>query len=259
MTLYDTIGKGYNNTRRADPYIAGRLYELLHPRPGGRYLDIGCGTGNYLEALSKKGLSFYGVDPSATMLDAARRKDTGAELLQASAEDVDLPDAFFDGCVAVLTFHHWVNRAQGLKEIKRLLKPGAGMVLFSFTPEQVQQYWLQHYFPLMIEKCLYTTPALNDMKKLFYDAGFTMVETEPYFVHPALQDLFMYAGKHAPERYLDTAFRDGISAFRTLISNEELEEGLARLSEDIRTNAIQEVMRRYDNDDGDYIFFIARA
>jgi len=259
MALYDIIGKGYNNTRRADSYITGRLYELLYPQAGGRYLDIGCGTGNYLAALSKKGLSLYGVDPSETMLDAARHKGTGAILLHTSAENIDLDDAFFDGCVAVLTFHHWVNRVGGLKEIKRLLKPGARMVLFSFTPEQVQQYWLQHYFPLMIEKCLYTTPALKDMVQLFYDAGFATVETEPYFVHPSLQDLFMYAGKHAPELYLDATFRDGISAFRTLISDGELEEGLARLSEDIYTGTIQEIIGRYDNNDGDYMFFVATA
>jgi hypothetical protein len=44
---YDTIGIGYDTTRRAGPRIAGRLLALLEPVAGGLYLDIACGTGNF--------------------------------------------------------------------------------------------------------------------------------------------------------------------------------------------------------------------
>lgn len=45
--IYDTIGKTYDSTRQADPEITQKLLELLCPIVGGKYLDIGCGSGNY--------------------------------------------------------------------------------------------------------------------------------------------------------------------------------------------------------------------
>ena len=71
---YEEIGVGYDATRRADPRIAARLRALLRPEPGWRYLDVGCGTGNYTASLAASGLTMVGVDQSRTMLGAARPK-----------------------------------------------------------------------------------------------------------------------------------------------------------------------------------------
>ncbi|MCC6582333.1 MAG: methyltransferase domain-containing protein, partial [Chitinophagales bacterium] len=84
-TIYNTIGKGYNNTRRADPYIAGRMLALLQPSPNGRYLDVGCGTANYTHYMAQSGLIFYGIDPSDTMLDIAHTKEIGGTFIKATA------------------------------------------------------------------------------------------------------------------------------------------------------------------------------
>ena len=40
---YDTIGVGYDATRRADPYIAGRLAHHLAIGAESTYLDVACG------------------------------------------------------------------------------------------------------------------------------------------------------------------------------------------------------------------------
>ena len=91
MATYDIIGKGYNTTRQADPFIVDRLCDMLQPHREGLYLDIGCGTGNYLAALSAKGYTFYGVDPSQTMLDAARSAHARAHDLCFIANSVNFP------------------------------------------------------------------------------------------------------------------------------------------------------------------------
>ena len=41
---YDTIGVGYDVTRRADPYIAGRLAHHLAIGAESTYLDVACGS-----------------------------------------------------------------------------------------------------------------------------------------------------------------------------------------------------------------------
>ena len=54
MVLYDSIGRGYDTTRKADPYITGRLLRYLEPVPGGRYTDFACGTGTLLSAAYRR-------------------------------------------------------------------------------------------------------------------------------------------------------------------------------------------------------------
>jgi ubiquinone/menaquinone biosynthesis C-methylase UbiE len=257
MPIYDQIGQDYNLTRRADPYIAQRLYEFLMPVAGGNYLDIGCGTGNYLNALAAKGLTICGADPSAEMLAQAIRNNPSATFVTAGAEQLPYDTEHFDGIMAVLTIHHWQDMMAGLREINRVLKKSGRLVLFTFTPEQMRGYWLYHYFPIMIERCMLTTPPLAEMESRLRDCGFSHVASEPYFVRENLQDHFLYSFKHRPEKYLIQEVRKGSSGFRLLSDPAELAVGLVRLKQDIETGEIKKILTQYENDQGDYLFMIA--
>lgn len=256
-TRYDTIGKEYNATRKADPYLTGKLYELLLAVPGNHYLDIGCGTGNYLNALSKQGLNFTGVDPSLTMLEQAEWKNPEAHFICAKAENIPLPDQIFDGAIAIFTIHHWDDMLRGLKEVRRVLKPGSRFVCFSFTPRQMKGYWLNHYFPLMMQRSWEIVPEREEMAEIILQAGFSSVFTENYTVHEGLEDHFLYSSKHHPERYLDAAIRKNASSFSVFAEEGEVERGLSLLEGDIRSGYIETVMEEYANELGDYIFYIA--
>lgn len=254
--IYDTVGKGYNNTRHADPYLASRLYEMLAPKENGLYADIGCGTGNYLHALAEKGLRFYGIDPSERMLAEARVKNPGTAFIQAKAENIPLGDALFDGAIVCFTLHHWTNITQGFTEVNRILKPGARLVIFSWTPEQILNYWLNDYFPRMMRaSCV--TPPLEEMEAILDTSGFTLAGTEKYFVQPDLQDHFLYSNKFRPEQYLRPEIRNGASSFTVFATPEEVAWGLKALEKDIASGRINEVMQQYENDLGDYLFLIA--
>jgi ubiquinone/menaquinone biosynthesis C-methylase UbiE len=256
--IYDTIGKGYNTTRRADPYLTARLYHLLAPVKDGVYLDIGCGTGNYLEALTNLGIQYYGVDPSATMLAEARKKNMDVPLLQAGAEDIPLPDNMFDGATATFTLHHWPDKVKGLAGVNRVLKPGAKLVLLSFTPLQMKGYWLNHYFPQMMQRSWELLPDIEGMERWLNQAGFDLVGTEKYFVQDDLQDHFLYSNKRRPEQYLRPEVRNGASSFTAFSTPEEVNSGLAQLETDITSGRIWDIIKQYENDNGDYLFFIAQ-
>lgn len=257
MITYDNIGTGYNITRHADPYIADRLYNLLYPSKDGLYLDIGCGTGNYLKTLTAKGLTLYGIDPSETMLISARAANPYTTFLNATAESIPLSDNFFNGAIAVLTIHHWQDIPNGLTGLARVLKPASKAVFFSFTPQQMRGYWLYHYFPQMIERCMAGIPTLNDMCNHLSTAGFHTIETEKYFIDPTLQDHFLYSNKFRPAQYLNPTVRDGASAFRLHCPPDELSTGLATLESDITSRSINSIMQFYENDLGDYLFISA--
>lgn len=255
--VYNSIGKAYNTTRCADPYITERVYTLLTPLQEGLYLDIGCGTGNYLAALAAKGLRFYGVDPSETMLEKARQKNTEAVFIQSKAEDIPLDDSMFDGAIAMFTFHHWSDKVAGLKQINRVLKPGAKLVFLTFTGDQMRGYWLKEYFPEMMKRSWELVPELPGMAQLLHQSGFRLTGTENYFIKDDLQDHFLYANKNRPEQYLRSEIRQNASSFSAFCEDAELNKGLRALEADIASGKITEIMKQYENDRGDYLFLVA--
>jgi SAM-dependent methyltransferase len=256
--VYNTIGTGYNSTRMADPYLAGRLMDLLSPKPDGLYLDIGCGTGNYTIALANKGLSFTGVEPAEQMLKEARKRNETIRWLQGTAEQIPAENNVFDGVIATLTIHHWTDLDRSLNEIYRVTKENGTIVLFTATPEQMEGYWLNYYFPGMLRSSIVQMPMLDKVSNAITKAGFDIVRTEKYFVKDDLQDRFLYAGKHQPELYFNEDIRRGISSFAALANVAEVENGLANLYADVQSGNFIAIKSSYDNENGDYLFIVAK-
>src|SRR5687768_12699553 len=188
---YDTIGVGYNTTRKADHYIFSRLFEMLSPSPDGHYLDVGCGTGNYTIEFAKKGIRLTGIDLSDEMLHTAKSRSNDIEWISGVAEELPFAENSFDGATATLTIHHWKNRASGFSEIARVLKHGSRLVIFTSSPEQMDSYWLNHYFPELMQRSGKQMPSMELVTKELQHAGFKVPAFEKYFVQDDLRDLFL--------------------------------------------------------------------
>lgn len=254
---YDSIGVRYNQTRKADKYLAGRLSFHLAPKKDGIYLDIGCGTGNYTIALQSVAGSFIGVDPSEAMIKKAHTRSQDIDWRLGTAEQTGFHSEKFDGIMASLTIHHWTDLKTSFFEMERVMKRGAKMVIFTSTPEQMKGYWLNHYFPKMLLDSMQQMPTLKSVQNALQMAGLKVVKTEPYFIKPDLQDLFLYSGKFDPELYFKPEVRSGISSFADLANAEEVTNGLEKLRKDIENSDIKEVMKAFDNNLGDYLFIVA--
>ncbi|MEM9075965.1 MAG: methyltransferase domain-containing protein [Bacteroidota bacterium] len=255
---YDTIGIGYNRTRKADPYLTQQLLSHLQPEHNGKYLDIGCGTGNYTHEFQKKGVDFIGIDPSELMLAEAKLKNAKIDWKIGSAEHTGLPESSVNGIIASLTIHHWADLNKGFSELYKVLKPGGRIVLFTATPKQMEGYWLNHYFPKMLSDSKEQMPSLEQVKKAMDASGFEFLETDAYFIKSDLEDQFLYSGKQNPELYFDEQIRKGISSFSALSNRTEVENGLMVLRNDIDSGKINEIMKAYGNDLGDYLFIIGK-
>ncbi len=256
---YDKIGIGYNSTRKADPFLIEKLFHHLNPKKEYKYLDIGCGTGNYTIALHQKGLSFIGIEPSSEMLKIAKSRNSSIEWFDGKVDFIPLDDNIFDGAIATLTIHHWKDLSIGFSELFRVLKTGATLVIFTATPKQMEGYWLRHYFPNMLEYSMLQMPKFELVEKKLNRGGFEIFKTEKYFVKPDLKDLFLYAGKHNPELYLNEKVRQGISSFSSLANYAEVANGLEKLKKDIASGQISKIIESYKNNDGDYLFIIAKT
>lgn len=253
---YDTIGTGYNSTRKADPFLTERLFYHLQPKTDRVYLDIGCGTGNYTIALADKGFHFIGVDPSVKMLHEAKSRNNTITWLKGTADQIPIDDKSFDGIIATLTIHHWTDLKKAFTELDRVLSENGRVVLFTSTPEQMEGYWLNFYFPNMLHSSITQMPSLADIEEAIKHTGLCISDTEKYFIQDDLQDCFLYVGKNNPHRYFDASIRQGISSFTSLANIEEVTAGLSKLEHDIRTKRFDEIKGQYSNDLGDYLFII---
>jgi len=120
-----------DRVRREPAYAAykRRLAELLEPRGGGRYLEVGTGTGaDALELASRYGAHVTGVDVSRAMVDEARRRGL-RDALVATADALPFEDASFDGCWADRVFQHLADPQAALAEMVRVTRPGGRLVV----------------------------------------------------------------------------------------------------------------------------------
>jgi len=256
---YDLIGTDYNLSRSADIYLTHRIIAHLDPAPDGKYLEIGCGTGNYTNQFQKAGLSFTGIDPSNEMLKQAKLTNENIGWSIGTADKTGLEDASFDGAVAFLTIHHWPDLINGFTEQCRVLKNNGKLVIFTSTPEQMRGYWLCHYFPDMLEAGINQMPCLSTVSQALEKSGFEVTSTEKYFVKPQLEDLFLYSGKHNPSLYMQEQIRNGISTFSDLAESTEVSKGLEALATDIESGKVNEIIDSYANEEGDYLFISCMA
>lgn len=236
--------------------MTNKLLTHLRPRTDGLYLDIGCGTGNYTRALEKNGLRWIGIDPSEKMLVQARANNRNIDWRIGTAEKIPLPDQTVDGVIGSLTIHHWTDLQKGFSELHRVLAPEGRIVIFTSTPKQMEHYWLNHYFPTMLQRSIDQMPSLERVESAMNQSNLVITSLDKYYVQPDLQDKFLYCGKHNPETYFDEQIRNGISSFSALANKAEVEQGLKKLRSDIDHGKVQEIIARYDSDRGDYLFIV---
>jgi trans-aconitate 2-methyltransferase len=99
------------------------VVELLAPRAGERILDLGCGTGHLTNEIASRSADVVGIDPSANMIEQARRQYPKLRFEQADGRTYQsdrLFDAVFSNAVL-----HWIRPPERvIARVHALLKPG---------------------------------------------------------------------------------------------------------------------------------------
>ena len=97
----------------------------------GAVLDVGCGTGRLLRKVRAvyPSAQLFGIDPAEGMVEVARRQIESATIYLAAAESLPLADSSVDIVLSSISFHHWTDQLTGLREIRRVLRPGGTLCL----------------------------------------------------------------------------------------------------------------------------------
>ena len=96
-------------------------------------LDVGCGEGRFCRMLAVAGISTIGIDPTAALIDEARRRDPEGDYRIGQAEALAFPDAAFDLVVSYLSLIDIPDIGSAIAEMARVLKPGGSLLIANLT------------------------------------------------------------------------------------------------------------------------------
>lgn len=125
---------------RTNRKVASWAIDLLGVRPSDKVLEVGFGPGVGIQLLTKSASSgrVVGVDYSKEMVEQATVRNAKAieaglvDLLEGSVERLPFEDETFNSALAVNSMQVWPDAVAGLREIRRVMKPG-GRIALAFT------------------------------------------------------------------------------------------------------------------------------
>ena len=212
--LYDRIGRGYARMRKSDPRIAGAIEKALGS--AGSVVNVGAGAGGYEPADRR----VVAVEPSVEMIE--QRPAGSAPAIQAEAEALPFGNDTFDAALAVLTVHHWRDRARGLGEMRRVARR---RVVILTWDNASPYFWLTEYVPELLDADRSLFPSVGE-----FERALGPVSVEPVPIPHDCTDGFLGAHWRRPEAYLDARVLAAISTFSKLA---DVASGLARLNAEL--------------------------
>jgi ubiquinone/menaquinone biosynthesis C-methylase UbiE len=226
VSHFDALAPDYDRLRPA-----GQGWQELVERPlaalrgATRLLDVGCGTGRFaVLAAERLGARVWGVDPSAEMLQEARRRPGAGRVgwRQADAARLPFKEGWFDAAHSHLVLHLVDDVPAAIAELSRVLAAGGRLAVGTFALEHFREFFLNAYFP--------SIPAIDlarfrDPDRLCDDlagAGFAEPTVER-FDQPVESDAAAVL-ERVRGRYISTL---------RLLDPSEYEAGLERLEADV--------------------------
>jgi demethylmenaquinone methyltransferase / 2-methoxy-6-polyprenyl-1,4-benzoquinol methylase len=136
--MFDDVAERYDITN--DVLALGQtrrwrkaVVEALKIKAGDRILDLAAGTGTSSVPLAKAGAAVVPADFSLGMLRVGRRRQP--ELPFVAADGLALPfrDGAFDSATISFGLRNLADREQGLRELRRVVRPGGRLVICEFS------------------------------------------------------------------------------------------------------------------------------
>ncbi|MEV4177825.1 class I SAM-dependent methyltransferase [Nonomuraea sp. NPDC049709] len=192
----------------------------LDPSPGMTLADIGAGTGMFAAALSDWfDLNILAVEPSAAMRAQIPRRP-GIQVLEGDAGALPLPDGSADGAWLSLMIHHIPDLEAAAREIRRVLRPGAPVLIRQGFPGRADttSTFPWGFFP-QTTRTTDTFPTVERTCQAFATAGFRRDALEP--VPETLTSLADFLARVDVFRRSDTIMRG--------LTEEEFLQGKERL------------------------------
>lgn len=246
-TNYSEVSAAYDGryARHSYPGLAATLHAFVGEQPR-RVLELGAGTGHWVETLLSAGHDARGIDPSIGMLSKARQKVAPRCLSQARAEALPFASASFDRVFAINAIHHFSDPQQALREAFRVLVPGGGVLVSGLDPSIGVDSWVIYdFFAGTRQRDLERFPSMVTVCGWMADVGFDQLETREaeHIVHERTAREGLASGaldKRATSQLSelsDQAYERGIRAIEAAAAAAEARQEVLRLQTDLRLYA----------------------
>jgi SAM-dependent methyltransferase len=177
---YDSIAPNYHARYArgsALPGIAGLLHKLIHELNAQKVLEVGCGSGRWLDELQPLTPHIYGLDFSFGMLSQARRRNNTALLMRGTAMQLPFESSIFDLVFCINALHHFDQPQNFIAESHRLLKHGGALIIINIDPRAIQTWFVYDYFDGTRETDLQRFPKIETVKEWMGNSGFERVQS----------------------------------------------------------------------------------
>jgi SAM-dependent methyltransferase len=175
---YEAIAASYAAHRSASPWVVEHLAGRLSRHGVASLLEMGCGTADYLAALTRRfSAAGFGFDKSPQMLEQAHRKNPGLTLKQGDAGGrFPFDDDCFDAAFCVNLVHYLSDLRNLFNEAYRVTKPGGTMVAVTQCKDAIRQRTMSRYFPETVQLELVRYPAMGQLRSRMEAAGWAAIE-----------------------------------------------------------------------------------
>jgi SAM-dependent methyltransferase len=233
---YDIVSQVYDASRVANVETIKKLVKLLGIDKASIILDMGCGTGNYSDAVNQTAKKIIGIDISEGMIKKAHTKFPRLTFICGDITKLPFNTDTFDGAFAIQVLHHIENKLAFFKEAYRVLRREACIAIHQCSHQQIRAFWFYRYFPKGLEADLARIPDFPEVTSLLEAAGFSNIGMEICY-----QDEVV--AHETPESYLDKAYRDSISTF-AILTPEDIESGCKKLRAEIASGTVNDFIRQ---------------
>lgn len=171
------------------------MEEILDSLSASRALDVGTGTGRYLNVLTERGVeTAVGVDLSPAMLERASL--LGLPLVRADARALPIAEQSFDLVMASLMVGDVDDLSRWALELARVLRSGGALLYSDFHPAWSIRGW-QRTFETSGEsrRVAYHPHSLGEHRAALETAGFEIVTMAEPLLHNQPVCVVIHAAK----------------------------------------------------------------
>ncbi len=188
MSLYDkyVLPKFLNCACGSNP--VARQRQKVVPLVEGKVLEIGIGSGLNLPFYDKSKIDeLWGLDPSEGLSDMAKKvadsENIEVNFISSGAEEIPLPDKYFDSVLITYTMCTIPEVARANREIKRVLKTGGKLIFCEHgeAPDENIRKWQKRINPFW-GKLAGGCNIDRKIPTLIQNSGFEIVELEEMYL-----------------------------------------------------------------------------
>jgi ubiquinone/menaquinone biosynthesis C-methylase UbiE len=170
LDIYNRIARHFDKTRMYHwRWVIDFQNQIQQSNQISNVIDIGCGTGRNMQTKpAEENLKIVGIDNSREMINICREKKL--ETYESSILSMPFQDDVFDAGMCIAMFHHLettCRREKALREIKRILKPNAKLLLSVWSIQQPTKTRrkFEHYGDTIVP---YYEPNTKEIHKRYY-------------------------------------------------------------------------------------------